>query len=188
MRSTPSKEGESVPKFSLLVLDAGVVIKLFELGLWKHVISQCDVHLSKVVADQEVHFHSPTDHQPHGQPIDLSGDIADSRVHVFECVLPQIVSFRQRFDQNYSQDLDPGELESLAWLFSQQNDYLICSGDAIVYRVLGATGRTEQGISLQEILDKIGHSKSLTWPYTKEFREEKSKQGSIDQFQNRGLR
>ena len=177
-----------MPKFSLLVLDAGVVIKLFELGLWEQVITQCDVHLSKVVADQEVHFHSPSDDQPHGQPIDLSGDIESRRVQVFECGLSQIANFQQRFDQNYAQDLDPGELESLAWLYSHQQDCSICSGDAIVYRVLGLTGRTDQGISLQEILDKIGHSRSLTWPYTKEFRQQKSKQGSIDQMQNRGMR
>jgi hypothetical protein len=176
-----------VPKFSLLVLDAGVVIKLFELRLWDQVVKQCDVHLSKVVAEQEVQFHSPTDADPHGQPIDLSGDIAESRVQVFECSLSQVVSFKNRFDQNYAQDLDPGELESLAWLFSHQQDCRICSGDAIVYRVLGVTGREDQGVSLQEILDRIGHSKNLAWQYTKEFREQKSKAGSVDRLQDRGL-
>ncbi len=121
-----------MPKFSLLVLDAGVVIKLFELRLWDQVVKQCDVHLSKVVAEQEVQFHSPTDADPHGQPIDLSGDIAESRVQVFECSLSQVVS-------------------------------------------------------LQEILDRIGHSKNLAWQYTKEFREQKSKAGSVDRLQDRGL-
>ena len=177
-----------MPKFSLLVLDAGVVIKLFELGLWSQVVDQCDVHLSKVVAEQEALFHSPTDIEQHGVPIDLSGDIAGKRINVFECDLPQIANFQQRFDQNYQFELDPGELESLAWFFSHQQDCLICSGDAIVYRVLGVAGRDDQGVSLQEILDKIGHSKSLSWQYTKEFREQKSKEGSIDQIQNRGLR
>ena len=57
----------------------------------------------------------------------------------------------------------------------QQQNCLICSGDAIVYRVLGATGRSDQGISLQEILDRIGQTKSLAWQYTKEFREQKTK-------------
>ena len=177
-----------MPKFSLLVLDAGVVIKLFELGLWSQVLDQCDVHLSTVVAEQEALFHSPTDIEQHGVPIDLSGDIAGKRINVFECDLPKVVSFQERFDANYRPELDPGELESLAWLFSHQEDCLICSGDAIVYRVLGVTGRSDQGISLQEILDKIGLSKPVTWPYTKDFREQKSREGSIDQLQNRGLR
>lgn len=177
-----------MPKFSLIVLDAGIVIKLFELGVWDQVVKQCDVHLSKVVADQEASFHSPTDDLPHGQPIDLSGDIAESRISVFQCSLSQVTNFQQRFDQNYAQDLDPGELESLAWLFSQQKECLICSGDAIVFRVLGVTGRADQGISLQEILDRIGLSKSLSWQYKKEFREQKSNQGSIDQMQGRGLK
>ncbi len=177
-----------MPKFSLLVLDAGVVIKLFELGIWGQVVQKCNVHLSKVVAEQEVIFHSPTDEQPHGQPIDLSADISGARINVFECGLAEVVNFRQRFDQNYAADLDPGELESLAWFFSQQQNCLICSGDAIVYRVLGATGRSDQGISLQEILDRIGQTKSLAWQYTKEFREQKTKTGGLDQIQDRGLR
>ena len=57
-----------------------------------------------------------------------------------------------------------------------------------MYRVLGATGRSDQGISLQEILDRIGQTKSLTWQYTKEFREQKTKTGGLDQIQDRGLR
>jgi hypothetical protein len=171
----------------LLILDAGVVIKLFELGIWNQLLCQCDVHLSKIVAEQEADFHSPTDVKPHGEPINLKQDIENDRCTVFECGLSQIQSFRSGFDTNYASDLDPGEAESLTWLFSQTEDFLICSGDAIVYRVLSVKGRCEQGISLQEILDKIGLTKSLPWQYTKEFREQKSSQGSKDLIQGRGI-
>ncbi len=89
-----------------------------------------------------------------------------------------IHSFRSLFDSNYFVDLDDGEAESLAYLFSQQNDFLISPGDAITYKILGNTGRTEQGISLEEILQKAGLSRDLSWPYTKEFREKYSRDGS----------
>ena len=115
-----------MPKFKLLILDAGVVIKLFELGLWSQILENCDVHLSKVVAEQEANFHSPSPQNSNGQPIDLSEDITENRCTVFECSLAQIRQFRSAFDENYFADLDAGEAESLAWLFSQQQDYLIC--------------------------------------------------------------
>ena len=177
-----------MPKFKLLILDAGVVIKLFELGVWGQVLETCDVHLSKIVAEQEANFHSPSDAAPNGQPIDLDVDIKAGRCTVFECSLSQIRHFLSEFDDNYAADLDPGEAESLAWLFSQSQDYLICSGDAIVYRVLGLKGCYEQGISLEEILGKIGLTKTLPWQYTSEFRECKFALGSQDQIQDRGLK
>lgn len=83
-------------------------------------------------------------------------------------------------------DLDDGEAESLAYLFSKADDYLICSGDAIVYRVLGNTSRGEQGISLEEILAKTGFTKDVSWPYDKKFRVQHSDQGGVDLIQNRG--
>ncbi len=65
---------------------------------------------------------------------------------------------------------------------------LISSGDAIVFKVLGNTGRGEQGISLEEILQRLGLSKPVDWQYTKEFREKYDKTGSTDRLQNRGWR
>ena len=39
-------------KFPFLLLDAGPIIKLFELGLWEPFINQCDVTVSQTVVDQ----------------------------------------------------------------------------------------------------------------------------------------
>lgn len=177
-----------MPKFDLLILDAGIVIKLFELGLWDRVVSTSNVHLSRIVAEQEADFHSPKPFSPHGQPIDLKADIAAGRCHIFECSLGEIRKFRANFDANYAADLDPGEAESLTWLFNQPAEHLICSGDAIVYRVIGNSHRQNQGISLQEILDTLGVSKNLSWQYTKAFREQYANLGFTDRMQNRGLR
>jgi len=83
-------------------------------------------------------------------------------------------------------DLDDGEAESLAYLTKQPVDFLISSGDAIVYRVLGNLGRRDQGLSLEEILQKIGLGRNLDWPYSKAFREKYTRGGEVDMIQGKG--
>jgi hypothetical protein len=174
-----------MPKLKLLILDAGVVIELHELGLWDQVVDKCDIHMSQIVVEQEVQF-SPSEDDQYGDEIDLQPFVKDGRVQMFRVTPKEIHDFRCLFDDNYFVDLDDGEAESLTYLFAQKDDFLISSGDAITFRVLGNTGRTDQGISLQEILQKIGLGRELPWAYTKEFREKYSNDGSQDMIQGRG--
>ncbi len=39
-------------KFQFLLLDAGPIIKLFEMDIWDEFIKRCDVTISKIVADE----------------------------------------------------------------------------------------------------------------------------------------
>jgi hypothetical protein len=165
-----------MPKFKLLILDAGVVIRLLD---------QCDVHLSRIVAEKEVLF-EPNDEGGYGQDIDLSADISSAKVQVFDVTASDLSSFRDQFDPLYLGDLDDGEAESLCHMMKQAADFLISSGDAIVYRVLGNLGRSNQGVSLEEILQKIGLGRTVEWPYSKAFRERFTKEGEKDMIQGRG--
>lgn len=146
---------------------------------------QCDVHLSRIVAEDEVLF-QPGDEGEYGEDIDLTPDINSGMVHVFDVTVTDLKSFREEFDLLYSGDLDDGEAESLAYMMKQGDDFLISSGDAIVYRVLGNLGRSHQGISLEEILRKIGLDHKLDWQYSQKFREKYTKVGEIDMIQDRG--
>ena len=176
-----------MPKLKLLILDAGVVIRLHELGIWDHVRDQCDVHLSQIVAEDEVLF-EPGDEGEYGEDIDLSPDIESNKVSIFDVAATELKDFREQFDILYLGDLDDGEAESLTYMMKQSDEFLISSGDRIVYRVLGNLGRAEQGISLEEILNKIGLGRGVDWPYTKDFREKYTKQGETDMIQGRGKR
>jgi len=174
-----------MPKLKLLILDAGVVIRLHELGLWEEVRDRCDVFLSRIVAEKEVLF-QPGDEGEYGEDIDLSPDITGGRVQVFDVAASELKAFREQFDSLYLGDLDDGEAESLAYMTRQSGDYLISSGDAIVYRVLGNLARGEQGLSLEEVLQQIGLGRKLDWPYSEAFREKYTKQGETDMLQGRG--
>ena len=79
--------------------------------------------------------------------------------------------------------MDDGEAESLAFLFNSREEWLLTSSDEIVFKTLGVEGRSEQGISLEEILQKIGLSRSmLKAQFTKQFRLNVTKKGQIDQI------
>ena len=91
--------------------------------------------------------------------------------------------FGQLFDPSYFERLDPGELESLVHLVNTAEKgllCLLCSSDEIVFKVLGRLHRSDQGISLEEVLQVIGLGRKLPPQYTRSFREACTRKGSID--------
>ncbi len=171
-------------KLKLLILDANVVIQLKEIGLWRQVLERCDVHLAETVVRDEVKYARG---QSHDSLIDLSDDIEQKCITEFSVNASDVMKFRDRFDDSYAVDLDPGETESLAYLDSTEVPFVISSGDKIVYRVLGNLGWEDRGISLEEILQRIGLGQSgLPWPASKAFREKYSAEGKLDFVQGRG--
>ncbi|HOQ06105.1 MAG TPA: hypothetical protein PKY88_12940, partial [Anaerohalosphaeraceae bacterium] len=89
--------------------------------------------------------------------------------------------FSKQYGPAYLDRLDPGEAESLAFLFQSKDDWLFTSGDAIVFQILGAAGRCDQGISLEEILQALGLTcKDLKKQYRKDFRLRETQRGKID--------
>lgn len=178
-----------MPKLKLLILDAGVVIKLHEWNLWDQVISRCDIHLSSIVAGLESKYHR-VEGDEWDQDIDLTTAVDQGLVNVFEVPQAQILAFKDRFDSNYCGILDAGEAESLTYLTAQTSSgFKISSGDAIVYKVLGNLNLAEQGISLEEVLQQIGQSRRIDEPqYKKAFRDQMTRVGSIDRIQGRGLK
>jgi len=155
-------------KFRLLLLDANIVIYLHELGLWDTFIQQCSVTLTQTVVDEVLSY-------------DLGPDIRDRKIQCVEVPLATVAKFIKKYGPVYLEKLDPGEAESLAFLMDSQEQWLISSGDEIVFKVLGLEGRVEQGISLEEILNKIGMTQSnLKKWYTKAFRDNVTRKGQID--------
>jgi len=163
-----------------------VIILLHEFGAWSHFIARCEVHLARTVAEEEALFYERDGDQ---LPIDLSENTTNQTIRVFDVAISDIKRFREQFDPLYLGELDPGETESLAFLVQSTESFLLSSGDAIVYRVLGLLSRSEQGISLEEVLERIGLRRSnLPWPCQRAFREKYTKEGERDSILGRGLR
>lgn len=108
-------------------------------------------------------------------------------IKIVDVELSKVKAFHEKFDLQYKVIIHPGEKETLAFLYNSSENWLVCSADHVVFRVLGLLGRSEQGISLEEILKQIGLSRELELIYTKKFREENARIGQIYSIQNKGL-
>jgi hypothetical protein len=170
-------------RLSFLLLDANIIIELWRLGLWSKLVELCDIHVGKTVVGEADFF---LDTSGNRVAIDLSADISSQRIQVFQVEFHELDKFRSQYDPSYLARLDPGETEALVKLLSLPSDWRLCSADGIVFKVLANVQRGEQGISLEEVLGRVGMSRRLSKQYTKEFRTEKTKLGTIDSIQDRG--
>jgi hypothetical protein len=161
-------------KFSLLLLDTNVVIELFAFDLWDRFIEVCDVHLARTVVNESKFWEDDLEQR---YPINLAPYEQDGRITVHDADVSELSALTDQFGPTILEKLDPGESESLAILCNSKEQFLISSSDRIAYRVLGALLRSEQGISLEEIMQSIGLTKKLKPQFGKAFREEWSRRG-----------
>lgn len=171
-------------KLNLLLFDANIVIYLFKLGIWDKVIALCDVHLSETVVD-EARFYD--DASGFEKTIDLGAEIESGGIKTFGLETSKLAAFRHQFDPLYFERLDPGELESLVFLSDAEEEYLLCSADSIVFKVLGNLRLSHQGISLEEVLQRIGIGRNIEYQYSKKFREKWDKIGAQERMYGQGI-
>jgi hypothetical protein len=172
-------------RFPCLLLDANIVIWLFAQGLWSAVVERCELIVSETVIDEADYFQDSAGVE---RNIDLQSDIDSGRIRVISVSSREIASFRARFDPLYVQKLDDGETESLCFCLDEGTPYRLCSSDAIVFKVLSLMDRSEQGVSLEEVLHAIGLSRVLTHQFTKAFREQNRSRGLEDRLAGMGLK
>ncbi|MFB3904929.1 MAG: hypothetical protein ACE15E_15870 [Acidobacteriota bacterium] len=173
-------------RFACLLLDANVVIETFRMGLWASLVERCELYVPRTVLDEAQYF---LDDDQRRCGIDLDPDISSGKVFVVDANLADIHTFIAQFDAGYVEGLDAGETEALTFLFGQEStDWHICSADAIVFRILGNATRTEQGISLEELLSSIGLGRHLKYPFNQVFRRKYSQQGFEEGLQGLGFR
>ncbi|MBL7154473.1 MAG: hypothetical protein ISS79_12230 [Phycisphaerae bacterium] len=171
-------------KHQFLLLDAGPIIKLFEMDIWDAFIEKCAVTISRTVADEAKWASGESE----DVRIDLSSYEEKGHIQVIDLDSSLVRVFYDRFDRLLKAEIHSGEKETLAFLCDSSDDWFLCSGDGAVFRVLGLLGKGEQGISLEEIMEKIGLSKgNLDWEYTKRFRERYTSIGQADSIQGRGF-
>jgi hypothetical protein len=169
-------------RWSFLLLDANVIIALFKQGIWDRVVAECDLHISETVLG-EAHFFED-DAGRHD--FDLDPYVVNGSIKKFSVSPSKVKSFVDTFGLDYIEKLDAGEAESLAYLDDVSEEHLICSADAIVFRVLGNVDRGQQGVSLQEVLDKLGLGRRLAHQFTKAMRDQWTRQGVTERMQGRG--
>jgi hypothetical protein len=170
-------------EFRFLLLDAGPIIKLFRFGLWDDFIEKCDVTICSTVAHQS----KWTSQENTDTCIDLEPYNQANRIRLVDVELSAVEAFYEKFDLSYKADLHPGEKETLAFLDSSSEPWLVCAADGAVFRALGLLGKGEQGVSLEKVLAEIGLGRELEWQYTERFRQKYTSLGQMDCIQGGGL-
>ncbi len=169
-------------RLRLVLLDANVVIRIFELGIWEQITQRCEVLLAQAVIDETQFFDTDSGRQY----IEWEPWISSGSIRVASLPPQDTRQYCGRFSGEYYEKLDPGEAESLA-LLDRDERAQICSADKIVWRVLGNLNASDRGISLEEILDSIGLGRALPERFTKGFREKWCKIGSRERLMGRGM-
>lgn len=172
-------------KLRLLLLDANVVLELHSKNLWSPIVERCELLIARMVLEESMFYMDDLDEKVY---VDLAPDEAASRLRVVDVDLPTINAFRSRFRRLFLEKMDDGEQEALAYLVEVNQECLISSADAVVWRTLGLLGLGEQGISLEEILAKVGLGTSLKWQFTRRFREKYTDQGFGERMSGVALR
>jgi hypothetical protein len=177
-----------VKRLKLLLLDANIIIELHEMGIWEQVVDLCDVHVSEYIINHEaLHFYE-NGNKNKIHSINLSPDVGAGKITTFAVDKKTVLEFKQSFEKSYFDILDAGEVESLAYLVNSSQPYCICSGDKIVYRVLGSLYLSDRGISLEEIFQTIGYSQKVKHQYSRSFREALSAEGFADGIQSKAFK
>ena len=165
-------------QFQFLLLDAGPIIKLFELGLWDNFIKKCDVAICRTVAEEAKY----ASQEFQDIRIDLIPYEEKGLIRIVDVEFSAIKTFLDKLPPSYI--IHDGEKETLAFMFNSPEGWKVCAADKAVFSVLGTLGKSEQGISLEEILVKIGLSQNLGGrQYTKKFREKYTGLGQIESIQ-----
>ena len=169
----------------LLLLDAGPIIKLFELGLWEQFLQQHNVTIARTVVDEVIYTGQGDSITYIDFPFEQAA--AQGRLRIIDVAPSTITSFLQDSRmKRYA--IDPGEAETLVFFLKDNSRrFAVCSADGSVFRLLGLLGKAEGGISLEELLGKAGlRSLPLERKFTKKFREQYTKMGWVDLFQSGG--
>lgn len=164
-------------KSQLILCDACVIIELFKKGFWEHVINAFDVMVSSVIVD-EVKFYF--DEKNKKISIDLESYVNNGQIKEISVLASETKIFFDQANIIYKEKLDAGELELLTYLSKnkEMNNMRICSGDAVVYKMLGQSFMSEKGVSLEELLLQINIKKSdIDYQFTKKWKEQRLQEG-----------
>lgn len=165
-----------------LLLDADVIIYLFEIGLWSAFTNRFDVYVSSTVIHEVTHYQ---DNFGTRIPIDLEDE--DIRILSMDAEKSHRVVY-SKIDRNSGPDLHMGEIESIALLMEEENeDLTLCTGDAGAIIAVCLLGAKERIISLEEILTQGGMKKKIRRQFKKQWMKHWKKRGEVNLIQGVGL-
>jgi len=168
-----------------VLVDANVIIEAHELNVWHSLVASFELTVPSVVAREEAkYFVIAGQHNP----INLSSSIERNEITELEADASELAELMRQFDPLFSESIDAGEQEALALMLAGRcPDHSFCSADARPVQALAMLDMSDRGISLEELLRRIGQSKKLDDHFASAFLERQIKEGQRRRIQGDGL-
>lgn len=137
-----------------ILIDACAIIDICELGWWKAVVDKCTLGVPSYVVEEAEYYVGSEGWQ---ELVGLDGYIETGSVEKLTARPGEMAALKEIFTGARLSTIDPGEAEALALVCSgRANEYLFCSTDGPAIECLSLMGCSETGISMEEMLLRIG--------------------------------
>ena len=124
------------------------------VGKWDAVVDTCELFVGETVL-AESHFYQDDERQRHD--FDLQPYIEQGKVKTIDATLQQFKALDSLFQPQFlSGSVHDGEKELLAIVCGSRKPWLIAAADIALVKAMAALRRSEQVLSLEVILQKIG--------------------------------
>lgn len=152
-------------KSNLIILDANVVIDAHREGYWNALINGHKIHLpATVLRDEAQYFDTGNGAKKAIQLIPL---VQKGIITEIEATIQDELHLQSLVKPAFWVAFDPGEREAIALLKSDRyREFFFCTGDAAAVKGLSILGLSNQGISVEKLLSKIGTRKNLKRHFT----------------------
>lgn len=169
-----------------VLLDANVVIKAHELGIWLQLTERYELILPGTVIRDEARYFKTAKRVR--KPIRLQELVAKGEITELIATAEELASVHAVFSSWFLETLDPGEAEALALLKANKAPGAhFCTSDAPAIKALAMIRMSKQGISMETLLVKVGLKKNLERQYTEDFFRTNIRLGQIAQVTGEGL-
>jgi hypothetical protein len=169
---------------NFLLLDADVIIDLHKYGLWKQITKQHKVFIPSIVLHQEVYFYE--DEKGIRQTIDLLSQSGKTFTEI-SADASDLIKFIDQFDAVFQFEVHEGEKEALL-LLQENEELIICTCDGAAIKALALLDLAAQGISFQELLEKTGMKKNISYKHSQKRFKKLLEEGTIMRIQDRGIK
>ena len=140
----------------LWLLDADVIIDLLSLDVFDRLAGSHEIFAASTVID-EVRFFKRSDEK---HPVDLQQQyVSSGLVKELSASPDEIKEVLTKLPAINHENIDPGELESLA-ILSREEGLIFCSCDAAAIRALPFLDLSDKGISVESLLKSSGLQRS----------------------------
>jgi len=148
----------------LLLLDADVIIDLHTLGLFERIIKTYDVFVTRTVLGEAQYFKK----EGRREGVNIS-----DRVTVIDDVELDSLEKVQNEAKEARLGIDPGELESIAYLSTAEEEVMFCTCDKAAIKLISYMVLETKSISLEKAVRGAGHQTKNLYPrhFEKMFKE-----------------